>query len=70
VGLGGGYEADGWQIGASAGFVSLADVDLPLANAKVPQLTPIRDQPSSVTINAGSYKSRYIIAGLRFAHRF
>jgi long-chain fatty acid transport protein len=70
VGVGGGYEADGWQIGASAGFVALSEVDVPLADAKVPQLTPIRDPPSTVMINAGTYKSRYIIAGLRFARRF
>jgi long-chain fatty acid transport protein len=70
VGIGGGYEADGWQIGASAGFVALSEVDVPLADAKVPQLTPIRDQPSTVMINAGTYTSHYIIAGLRFARRF
>jgi long-chain fatty acid transport protein len=70
VGVGGGYEANGWQIGASAGFVALSEVDVPLADAKVPQLTPIRDQPSTLMINAGTYKSHYIIAGLRFARRF
>ncbi|HEY0992226.1 MAG TPA: outer membrane protein transport protein, partial [Kofleriaceae bacterium] len=70
IGIGGGYEASGWQIGASAGFVALSEVDVPLAEARVPQLTPIRDQPSAVMINAGSYKSRYIMAGLRFARRF
>jgi long-chain fatty acid transport protein len=70
IGLGGGYEAGGWQIGASAGIALLADVDLALADAKVPQLTPIRDQPSTVPINAGSYQSRYLLAGLRFARQF
>jgi len=70
VGFGGGYEAGGWQIGASAGFVALANVDVSLAEAKVPQLTPIRDQPSAVMVNAGSYQSHYLIAGLRFARRF
>ena len=70
IGFGGGYEAHGWQIGAAAGFVALSEVHVPLAEAKVPQLTPIRDQPSAVMINAGSYKSRYIMAGLRFARRF
>lgn len=70
VGLGGGYEADGWQIGGSVGYSALADVNVPLADARVPQLTPLRDQPSTVMINAGSYKSRYLMAGLRFARRF
>jgi long-chain fatty acid transport protein len=70
VGIGGGYEAGGWQIGASAGVALLADVQVSLADGKVTQLTPIRDQPSTVVANAGSYKSHYLIAGLRFARRF
>jgi long-subunit fatty acid transport protein len=69
-GFGGGYEADGWQIGASVGMVVLADVNVSLADGKVTQLTPIRDQPSDVVVNAGSYKSHYLIAGLRFARTF
>jgi long-chain fatty acid transport protein len=70
IGIGGGYEAGGWQIGASAGVVLLADVQVSLADGKVTQLTPLRDQPSTVVVNAGSYKSHYLIAGLRFARRF
>lgn len=69
VGIGGGYEAGGWQIGASAGVALLADVQVSLADGKLTQLTPIRDQPSNVVVNAGSYKSHYLIAGLRFARR-
>ncbi|HMG57369.1 MAG TPA: hypothetical protein VK601_27910, partial [Kofleriaceae bacterium] len=67
---GGGYEAEGWQIGASAGVVVLSDVQVSLADGKVTQLTPLRDQPSNVVVNAGSYKSHYLIAGLRMARRF
>lgn len=70
IGIGGGYEAGGWQIGASAGVALLADVQVSLADGKVTQLTPLRDQPSSAVINAGSYRSHYVIAGLRFARRF
>lgn len=69
-GLGGGYEADGWQIGASAGLVVLSDVHVAMDDAKVPQLTPIRAQPGDVMVNAGSYKSHYLIAGVRFARSF
>lgn len=69
-GIGGGYEADGWQIGGSVGIALLASVNVSLADGKVTQLTPIRDQPSDVVVNAGSYKSHYLIAGLRFARRF
>jgi len=67
LGIGGGYEAGGWQIGASLGIAILADVQVSLAEARVPQLTPIRDQPGEVMVNAGSYRSRYLLAGLRFA---
>jgi long-chain fatty acid transport protein len=69
LGIGGGYEAGGWQIGASAGVALLADVQVSLADGKVTQLTPIRDQPSNVVVNAGSYKSHYLIAGLRVSRR-
>jgi len=69
-GFGGGYEADGWQIGGSVGVALLANVDVPMSDARIPQLTPIRDQPSDVMVNAGLYKSRYLIAGIRFARAF
>jgi long-chain fatty acid transport protein len=70
LGFGGGYEADGWQIGGSVGVALLASVDVPMADAKIPQLTPIRDQPGAVMVNAGSYKSRYLLAGVRVARSF
>jgi long-chain fatty acid transport protein len=70
LGVGGGYEADGWQIGGSVGVALLANVDVPMADAKIPQLTPIRDQPGDVMVNAGSYKSRYLLAGIRVARAF
>jgi len=70
IGFGGGYEADGWQIGAAAGFAALADVGVALADAQVPQLAPLRTQPLETAVNAGTYKSRYWMAGLRFARQF
>jgi long-subunit fatty acid transport protein len=70
IGFGGGYEADGWQIGAAAGYAALADVAVPLADAQVPQLAPLRTQPIETAINAGTYKSHYWMAGLRFARRW
>lgn len=69
IGIGGGYDLDGWQLGASAGLVLLSDVQVSLEDGKVMQLNPIRDQPSNVVVNAGSYKSHYLIAGLRLAHQ-
>lgn len=69
IGIGGGYETRGWQIGASAGLVLLSEVQVSLADGKVTQLTPLRDQPSSVVVNAGSYRSHYLIAGLRLTRR-
>jgi long-chain fatty acid transport protein len=71
VGLGGGYEFEGWQIGAAAGLVALGDVEVTPAAAKVPQLAPLADPASVVrTVNAGTYRSRYVIGGLRFARRW
>lgn len=70
VGIGGGYEQEGWQIGAAAGFVAVSGVEVPLAEARVPQLAPIADQATGVIVNAGSYRSRYVVAGLRFARRW
>lgn len=70
LGLGGEYDAEGWRIGAAVGVAFLSDVDVPLADARVPQLAPLRDEPLATGINAGSYASRYIVAGLRFARRF
>jgi len=29
-------------------------------------VTPIRDQPGQVMVNADSYRSHYLLAGLRF----
>lgn len=70
VGLGGGYADGDWQLGGAVGYAWLADVDVSLADAKVPQQTPIRDQPSMVPVNAGAYRSHYVIAGVRVARRF
>ena len=70
VGLGGGYESEGWQIGAAFGYAKANDVDVPLADAAVPQLNPIRDPSEAVMINAGTYTSSYLIVGLRGARRF
>lgn len=71
IGLGGSFKPrGGWTLGGAFAFVKLTDVDVALADAKVPQLTPLRDQPSEVMVNAGSYKSSYIVGGLRLAKKF
>ena len=69
IGIGGGYEDAGWQIGAAAGFVALESIDVPFASAGVPQLAPLGN-PDVTNVNAGSYRSRYLMAGLRFARRW
>lgn len=67
VGIGGGYEDAGWQIGAAVGLASLADVETTLETAKVPQQRPLDDDMTAPGIaNAGTYRSRYLVAGLRF----
>ncbi len=70
VGLGGSYHRGAWVLGASLGFVKLTDVDVSLEEAKVPQLTPVRGQPSDVMVNAGRYRSSYLLGGLRFSTTF
>jgi long-chain fatty acid transport protein len=70
IGLGANYIMGTWAFGASGGFVKLTDVDVSMDQAKVPQLTPVRGQPSDVYINAGDYKSSYILAGLRATKSF
>jgi long-chain fatty acid transport protein len=69
-GLGGAYRAGSWNVGASVGVALLLDRDVSLADAKVPQLTPVRGQPSDVMINAGRYESKYVLAGVRLAKTF
>jgi long-chain fatty acid transport protein len=69
IGFGGGYEAEGWQIGAAVGIALLADVDVSPGEARVLQQTPLREPRTTVPINAGRYESTYLVAGLRFARR-
>ncbi|MDB4953201.1 MAG: rane protein involved in aromatic hydrocarbon degradation [Myxococcales bacterium] len=70
VGVGGGYEAEGWQIGAAAGLVKQSDVTVAVADAKLLQPQPLRETPSPVFVNAGSYHASYVVAGIRAARRF
>ncbi len=65
-GLGGAFRHHSWTAGAALGIARLADTNVTLAEAKVPQLTPVRGQPGEVMINAGQYRSTYLLAGLRF----
>lgn len=69
IGFGGGYDADGWQIGAAVGIALLADVDVSATDARVLQQSPLRDERTTVQINAGRYESMYLVGGLRFAKR-
>ena len=70
IGLGSGYTINGWDLGAAFAFIKLADVDLSLADARVPQLTPLRDQPGEIYVNAGQYRSSYLVGGVRASRRF
>ncbi len=70
LGLGASFHRGRWVAGASLGYVKLADVDVSLDEARIPQLTPVRGQPSDVMVNAGSYRSSYLLGGLRFSTRF
>lgn len=69
IGVGGGYEAFGWQIGAAIGIAILADVDVPVSDAGVLQAAPLREPHATAPINAGRYESASFVGGLRFARR-
>jgi long-chain fatty acid transport protein len=68
VSIGGGYEDAGWQIGAALAYVHVADTKT--ATGEVQQLAPLRDAPVDMPVNAGSYATSYVLAGLRFARRW
>jgi long-subunit fatty acid transport protein len=68
-GLGGGYAAEGWQIGAGASFVYQRDVDV--TSAGVAELEPFHDTNVPATlVNAGVYHAFDVMAGLRLARTF
>jgi long-chain fatty acid transport protein len=68
--IGGGYEDSGWQIGAAIAYVTAADVEVSLEDAKVTRLAPIRGAALDARVNAGSYRTSFVVAGLRFARRW
>lgn len=70
VGLGGGYDADGWQIGAAVGYAYLANVDVSASAARVVEPQPLRTAPLPDYVNAGTYSAYDLIAGLRAARVF
>jgi long-subunit fatty acid transport protein len=70
IGLGGGYDADGWQIGAAVGYAYLANVDVSASAARVVELQPLRTTPLPDYVNAGTYSAYDLIAGLRAARAF
>ncbi len=68
--IGGGYEDEGWQIGVAIAYVTAADVEVSLDDAKVTRLAPLRGAPVDARVNAGSYTTSFVVAGLRFARRW
>ena len=69
LGVGGGYEDAGWQIGGAIGYVHAADVTVSPDEARIDQLAPI-GEPTVTGVNAGRYATRFVVAGLRFARRW
>ena len=65
LGLGGGYAYGGWQIAAAVGYAHLADVTV--TDPKVPLLEALHDASAPTFVNAGTYRSYYLMAGLRLA---
>ena len=69
VGLGGGYAAAGWQLGAAAGYARLSSVAV--GSGTVTQLQPLAASGASgVVVNAGTYAAYDVSVGLRAARRF
>lgn len=68
--IGGGYEDAGWQIGGAIAYVTADGVTVDDPDARVTRLAPIRGVPSDARVNAGSYTTSFVVAGLRFARRW
>jgi long-chain fatty acid transport protein len=66
VTIGGGYDDDGWQVGAALAYGIVDDVTSP---GGVQRLYPLGDGVAAPATrdNAGSYKTSFVVAGLRFA---
>jgi long-subunit fatty acid transport protein len=68
-GLGGGYSADGWDLGVAAGLAQLSKVTVDAPAVSV--LAPLRDSSAPPTyINAGTYGAYDLTVGLRGSRRF
>ena len=68
-GLGGGYAAEGWDIGVAASFVYQHDVDV--TDPGVAAIEPLHDAGATpVPANAGTYHAFDVMAGLRIARKF
>ncbi len=68
-GIGGGYAAEGWQVGVGASFVYQRDVDV--TSPGVAELEPFHDTNVPATlVNAGVYHAFDVMAGLRLARKF
>lgn len=70
LGAGGGYEAYGWQIGGAIGVAVLSDVDVDADQAALLPAAALVEPATRAPVNAGRYRSRYVVGGLRFARRF
>jgi long-subunit fatty acid transport protein len=70
VGVGAGYAAEGWQIGGAFGYVAVDDVELSGGEPRVLQLQPLSNMPTAVIVNGGTYRTSYVVAGIRAARQF
>lgn len=66
VTIGGGYDDDGWQVGAALAYGIVDDVTSP---GGIPRLHPLGDDGAVAATgdNAGAYQTSFVVAGLRFA---
>jgi long-chain fatty acid transport protein len=64
--LGAGYTWGSWTFDAVAAYARMSDRSVSMADARAPQLNPIRDEsdePLTVHVNAGDYSSSWLMIG-------
>ena len=59
-----------WRFEAMLSVASMADREVTMEDARSPQLTPIRPADDAAKVNAGTYKSSWIAAGLGVSATF
>ncbi|HVV81918.1 MAG TPA: outer membrane protein transport protein [Kofleriaceae bacterium] len=68
--VGAGWRTGRWSIDLAVGYGVMPKRTVDPAEAAVPQLNPIRDDSTSVYVNAGDYRASWLLAGLGATRAF